>query len=219
MVYLTGDTHGVIDERFSEIDFKKNDYIIIAGDFGFLWKAERDTKETADLMSLKALKATILFIDGNHENFERLYSLPEEKFFGSKVGVVDEGIYHLIRGNLYEIDGRTFFTMGGGLSIDKALRIEGISYWKEEIPSQEEFDYALKKLNSVDYNVDYVLTHVAPTSIKRILLNSYGRKDITEDFLEYVSLNLKFKLWFFGHYHIERELGKFIALYKNWYSI
>ena len=49
MIFITGDTHGEIDiaklnsKNFPQgNDLTKNDYVIILGDFGFIWKNEPD---------------------------------------------------------------------------------------------------------------------------------------------------------------------------------
>lgn len=37
--------------------------------------------------------------------------------------------------------------MGGGTSTDKVFRKEGVSWWKEEIPTKQEFDEAISNLD------------------------------------------------------------------------
>lgn len=51
MIYVTGDTHGVIDigkldsKNFPEgKNLTKNDYVIICGDFGFVWNNDNEDK-------------------------------------------------------------------------------------------------------------------------------------------------------------------------------
>ena len=75
MILITGDTHGYID--FNKLktlpmkikDLTYNDYVIIAGDFGGVW-SEKTLEQ--DLYHYKKLPFTVLFVDGNHENFELL---------------------------------------------------------------------------------------------------------------------------------------------------
>ena len=74
MIYVTGDTHGDIS-RFKKRELKKftkKDYLIICGDFGFLWNESAEEQEKLDF--LKSQKYTILFVDGTHENFDLLES-------------------------------------------------------------------------------------------------------------------------------------------------
>ena len=84
MIYVTGDTHGLNDFQKLEIYFKehpakKDDVLLILGDCAVLWN-ERDnyTEEYS------SLGLTVLFIDGNHENFEMLNALPIVEIFGAK---------------------------------------------------------------------------------------------------------------------------------------
>lgn len=92
----------------------KNDYVIICGDFGGVWDGSNEEKYWTKW--LKSKNFTTLFIDGNHENFETLYNLPTVEFGGSIAHKVDDGIYHLIRGEVYNIDGKKFFVFGGASS-------------------------------------------------------------------------------------------------------
>ena len=73
MIYITGDTHGEIDiGKLSSKNFPqgnsltKDDYIIILGDFGFIWKNESDKTEEYWMKWFKNKPWTTLFIDGNH---------------------------------------------------------------------------------------------------------------------------------------------------------
>ena len=81
MIYITGDCH--LDyhkfniKNFPEQkDFSQNDYIIICGDFDY-WDESSEQKFWIKWLSNKPF--TILFIDGNHENFDLLNKLPISK--------------------------------------------------------------------------------------------------------------------------------------------
>ena len=77
-IYIFGDTHGIIDiEKVFLIDesYKQNDFIIICGDFGVIWGDEIDSNESILIKEFKKLPCEILFIDGNHENFNRLANI------------------------------------------------------------------------------------------------------------------------------------------------
>ena len=47
-----------------------NDYVIVCGDFGYIFTGSR--RENAFLDKLEKLRFTILFVDGNHENFDEI---------------------------------------------------------------------------------------------------------------------------------------------------
>ena len=98
-------------------EFSEDDYRIILGDLqvcGFDRESEKETRET-----LCNLPVTVLFIDGNHENFDKLNAYPVDEWNGGKVHIMENNIIHLMRGQVFDIDGTTFFTFGGAASIDR----------------------------------------------------------------------------------------------------
>ena len=164
MIYVTGDTHIPIDIRKLNVknfpeqrNMTKNDYLIICGDFGGVWNNSKEELYWRKWLQEKPF--TTLWIDGNHENFELLNTFQVQEWKGGKVHFINDSVIHLMRGQVFTIDGLKFFTMGGASSIDKQFRVEGKSWWKEEIPSKEEFDEALDNLDKHKWEVDYVITH------------------------------------------------------------
>ena len=115
-VYITGDTHGGF-QRFEMKYFpeqkkrSREDTVIIAGDFGGLWGGTPAEKYWLDWLEDKPF--TTAFLDGNHENFAMLNVLPERRWRGGRVHEVRPRVLHLMRGQVFDIGGYTFFTMGG----------------------------------------------------------------------------------------------------------
>ena len=70
-----------------------------------------------------------------------------------------------MRGQVFDIDGTTFFTFGGAYSIDKMYRTEGISWFPEELPNYEEYEEGWHNLESCGFKVDYILSHSGPREI------------------------------------------------------
>lgn len=215
MFYFTGDTHGQIG-RFYELkrthpNLGTNDYIIISGDFGYVFLNNKS--EHAWLDDLSKEPYTICFVDGNHENFTALNSYPVEDWCGGKVHKIRHNIIHLMRGQVFNISGKKIFTMGGAYSIDRYMRRLNESYWEEEIPNDAEYKEAANNLKKVDYKVDYVVTHTAP----RELVLKMGYYPVPHDmeltgFLEWVMYQTEYKDWFFGHWHIDKDYEKMHAL-------
>lgn len=218
MLYITGDTHGSFDRilKWTETTNlnKDKDFLFILGDFGYIWDNKRTSFEKDNLDFISCLPFITLFIDGNHENHERLNSMRVVNFSGGKAHKVYDSIYHLMRGQVYEIAGKRIFTFGGASSIDKHLRTEGISWWKKEEFNYREANTAYENLNKIDWEVDYVLTHSAPFSIRDKLFES-NKPSSTERMLEAMLRNIKFKRWYFGHYHIDKKMDNFTAMYEN----
>lgn len=219
MIYITGDVHGNI-ERFKKektpkvSELKEEDYFLVAGDFGFLFRMNKAEEE--NLNYLENLPFTVLFIDGNHENFDALNSFPAEMWHGGKIHRIRPNVCHLMRGQIFTIENRTFFTMGGGFSIDKFLRKEGVSWWKEEIPSDEEFDEARKNLKAHDHKVDYIITHAAPEKIMNMIFPNHEPELKLNLFLQEVMDSTTYTHWYFGHLHQERTFPHNVTqLYEN----
>lgn len=204
-IFVTGDIHGdhdilkLYDDSLLEYcATSREDYLIVCGDFGAIWYGDgRDTL----LDEFYATRPyTILFVDGNHENFNALNEYDVEYWKGGKVHKICDNVYHLMRGQVYEIDGKTIFTFGGAKSIDKMNRVEDVSWWAQEMPSLEEYEEAAINLEKVNYTVDYVFTHCAATSvIKKI--NPLFAPDILTSWFEEIEKKLTYKHWYFGHYH------------------
>lgn len=235
MIFVTGDIHGPIDisklnsEKFPEgKSLTKNDYIICSGDFGLIFDVNESGKQEKYLLDWLSNKPwTTLFVDGNHENFNRLYQFKTEEKFGGKVGVINDSIFHLKRGEIYEIEGNKIFTFGGADSIDKENRYVNISWWREEIPSYKEMMYGIDNLKKHNNEIDYIITHTVPWNIiielgeivkkeLNITYNIYDDKkeDPVTSYLSEVLKVVKFKKWYFGHFHQDVIINnKFVCLY------
>ena len=221
--FLKGDIHGNL---FEIIDFinrfnlGKNDNIIILGDCGIAWrKDKKDLAQNIKLWNECGNGVKLYFIDGNHENFNILNSLPIE----NNMGKIADNIYHLRRGQVYEFENKKILVCGGADSIDKYRRIENFTWWKEEAISQETID----DIPAGHY--DYVLTHCCPRSIfekNRIYLSTLQFLDenkinhSSEDMLEQLKNKITFDHWFFAHYHINRNLDeKFTCLFEDFMEV
>ena len=96
MIYITGDCHAEWN-KFSTNNFPeqkemtRDDFVIVCGDFG-IWHDSKSERWWLDWLSEKNF--TILFVDGNHENFDRLYSDEFESvdFHGGRAHKIRENI-------------------------------------------------------------------------------------------------------------------------------
>ncbi len=198
------------------------DTLIICGDFGFVWYDETspELKRQGDLLldMLAQKPYEILFVDGNHENFDLLYAYPEIERYGGTVHQIRKNIFHLQRGRIYTIENKTFFTFGGAYSIDKASRM-GLpkAWWPQELPSGEEYDRGLATLKAVDFSVDYIVSHTAPNTALEMLRYTLPPRERDSfwldphdmelrSYLDMIWHNARFKRWYFGHWHIDCHL-------------
>ena len=219
MIYITGDTHGPLEfERiytfYESNKISSDDYLLICGDFGGIWDGGRLDRSVLDFYSDQLWK--VLFIDGNHENFDLLNSYPVTEWRGGRVHRINEQVYHLMRGQIYTIENRKFFTMGGATSIDRYNRKEGISWWPQEMPSSEEYEEAFANLRKNNNKVNYIITHCAPDLIQDQLSNQTYEHNKLTNFLEIVRQDVQFNAWYFGHYHQDHNyFNRYFPMYNR----
>lgn len=232
MFYITGDCHGDF-RKFTTKNFPKqkeltkNDYVIICGDFGGIWQQENSpylSEENYWLDWLNDKPFTTLFVSGNHENFDRLNKFLVEEWNGGKIQRIRSSIFHLMRGEIFEIDGNKIFVFGGAKSHDisdgiienegdwkkkakelyeqrKMFRVNHISWWKEELPTQEEMEHGLKNLKKHDFKVDFIVSHCLHSSYLRSLMFGWYDLDHLTDYFDKIKEKTTYNRWYCGHYH------------------
>lgn len=223
-IFITGDTHCDYDwHKLNTTNFPeqknltKDDYVIITGDFGGVWGQDRTDKYI--IKTYEKRHFTTLFVDGNHENHDALDQYPVEEWHGGKIHRISNTVIHLMRGQVYEIGGKTFFTMGGAQSTDKIYRKEGVSWWARELPSDEEYSEAISNLEKHDFKVNYIVTHCAPEDYAYYYTDMDISRKLNKmtQFLSglITEYNISFDGWYFGHYHEDIDSDKFHCLYQR----
>lgn len=224
-IFVTGDLHGTLGvERLYDDNFPqgklltKDDYLVILGDFGFVWDGSEDENQWLDWLNNR--NYTVLFIDGNHENFDMLNSLPVEIWNEGKVHRIRENVIHLMRGQVFNINGVKIFTFGGARSTDREYRTEYISWWKDEIPSYSECEEGLSNLEKNNWKVDYIFTHTCSREMIPDIeeyISIIGLVDPTNKYLQILEDKCIFRHWYFGHFHIDvpNIYHKHSVLYKD----
>ncbi len=219
MVYITGDTHGDAS-RFSAPVLRKageNDIVIVCGDFGFLWNNAKQEQKLRK--KLTALPFTIAFVDGCHENYDLLAQYPTQEWNGGTIHVIAPNILHLMRGQIYTICGKTFFTFGGGHSQDFEFRNAG-TWWEEEQPSYKEILDAIEALKAHDNTIDYIITHEPPASIKDCLRIDTAQRLELHTFFEDLMHTCTFTGWYFGKCHLNRRIPlKYHAVFDTIHAL
>ena len=218
-IHLIGDLHSDLPRLNSLIkQMKPGDTMISCGEIsGLLW----DRLEEKQLLDyLENLPMQFAFIDGNHDNFPAIYSYTIENWNGGKVHKIRNNVFHLMRGQVFEIENLTFFTFGGGYSIDKAMRVtdaddKRVNWWKEEMPTQEEYDEGKRNLEKHNWAVDYIITHTLNKESIPILAGMERYIGIRHFCAEEAPLNYylqdiyeqtNYKEWFFGHFHKDKRI-------------
>ena len=246
MIYITGDCHNNF-ERFNTRNFPeqkemtKDDYVIICGDFGGVWNKDGESKmETSALDWLDGKVFTTLFVDGNHENFDRLYAYPVEMWHGGKVHKIRPSVVHLMRGQVFELEEKKIFTFGGARSHDiqdgileigdsrikkwiadpyKMFRVNHLSWWSRELPNDGEMEEGIHNLEENDNIVDFIITHCTSTSMQDKISDGFFEADKLTDYFDDIRKKTSFSCWIFGHYHdnlkvTERDICLFEQIVK-----
>lgn len=223
MIFVTGDTHGDIS-WFKNPRLKKlgeKDTLIVCGDFGFLW--DKSEKQKKNLETLKSKKYTICFVDGAHENFDILNSYTPYRWKGGNAHKIADNIFHLMRGEVFTLEEKTFFVMGGGESDDRDMREPGISWWEEEMPSAEEIKNAEDNLKFNDFKVNYILTYDAPAMAKDFLnlhTNQASAMSPLNTYLQELMKNVEYYHWYFGSLHTDKEItSRMTAVFNKIYEL
>lgn len=165
-------------------------------------------------------------------------------FHGGKAHKIRENIYHLMRGHIFDLCGKKFFAFGGASSHDikdgilnpddykntkeliktynkltqdgKLVRINHLSWWEQEMPSEEEKQFAKSNLQKHNNKVDYIITHCCPQSIASLMSHGFYKPDNLTKYFEELKSTVEFKTWFFGHYHDDQKiLENFMVLYHQ----
>ena len=220
MIYFTGDTHGD-QNRLSRTALKQlspGDTLIVCGDFGFLW--EDSGREQKFLDKLTRLRYNICFLDGTHENFALLDAYPIVRFCGGKAHRIRPNVFHLMRGQVFEIDGKTVFTLGGGEPPENLMQEdEELKADRPEIPNKQEMLEAVENLQKHGFHVNYIATHEPPASIRDFLaVDEMSQREMSAlgAFLDELSKTAHFDKWYFGSLHTDRFVSRlYTSVFKE----
>lgn len=250
-VYVTGDIHGnpvrLSKENFYEQkNFSSNkdeNIVIILGDFGLVWNKECESKQEKywlDWLNQKSF--TIIFVDGNHENHQRLSTYPIKEWHGGQIHEIRSHVLHLMRGEVFTIEDKKFFAFGGASSHDiqdgildynndnwrekarkldrkgkRMYRIKDLSWWEEELPTNEEMQHGIDVLKENNNVVDYIITH-SPSTSELYLMGDKGLYDPDKltNYIEDIKVTVKYKRHLFGHMHVNKAINdKDICLFEQ----
>jgi len=228
MIYLTGDTHGRF-ERIAQFCDKmsttKEDVLIILGDAGINFYCNRTDQRKKEQLS--KLPITLLCIHGNHERRpESLGIYGEQEWHGGIVYVEERypNILFAKDGEVYDLNGKKTIVIGGAYSIDKARRIEGLSWWPDEQPSEAIKERVEKKLEEMGWKVDIVLSHTTPLKYEpvEVFIRGVDQSKVdksTELWLESIENRLEYQRWYCAHYHTEKTIDRMRIMFKDYTEI
>jgi hypothetical protein len=146
-IYIVGDIHGKWDQLFLKIKASEiRDFILIGvGDLGIgFLDAEKQARQFDYINSFFGGKGVdFIGIRGNHD---------DPAYFDSSI---DRSNFKLLSDyTSLSLNDKEFLFVGGAVSIDRKIRKEGVSYWKDE-----KFILDISKIK----RCDVLVTHSAPT--------------------------------------------------------
>lgn len=142
------------------------DTVYHAGDFG-IWPGSKGHHYLMSVQTACERAGIDLYVvPGNHEDYSQINSWPlDEDGWITHPDV--PSIHYAPRGLVWVDGGVSFGALGGAVSIDKMLRVEGESWWPEEEITPEEVELFISNAKVFPDRLDVMLTHDAPSGVKR----------------------------------------------------
>ena len=157
-----------------------------------------------------------MFIEGTHDNLDLLEQYPQEEWNGGQVHRISGSLLHLMRGQVFTIEGKKIFTFGGGESAEMDLRAEDGTWWAQELPTEEEITDARAALLAQDNAVDCIVTHECNTIVRKFIGLEGERSNLMTHFFDEVVDKVQFRQWFFGCYHLDKAIPpRYQALFQK----
>ena len=95
-------------------------------------------------------------------------------------------------------------------------RINHLSWWAQEMPSEEEMEEGRKNLAKHNNTVDFIISHCCAFTTQTRINASFDKRDCLTEYFEELRQRIKFKKWFFGHYHDNQNVtSKEILIYEQ----
>jgi hypothetical protein len=173
-IVVAGDWHGnaeqaehVIGMAAKALEGEPVPLVIQLGDFG-VWPGQRGAAYLDAVRgACSAHGVFVRFVDGNHEDFSQLEHLRiRERWDGREAGdwlgfPSDKALVAWVpRGYRWTWHGRTWLALGGGVSLDKAIRKEGRDWWPEEEITGKEAARVI-----AGGHADVMVTHECPAGV------------------------------------------------------
>lgn len=206
---VLGDTHGDLEHVLTVSAHMKErgvHVLLVLGDFGFIWPRRNWGIDLSKLSRrLAARKQSLFFVDGNHEDFTRLYRYPVGadglRWFRNNIAHLPRGYRTVLR------SGKTLAALGGAASVDFEHRIVGRSWWLEETITDQDLQ------NLGNEHADVLVGHDAPVGVpaleshlaatthlwppRGVEYSNHGRQVFHHGFMQ-----VRPSLYLGGHYHV-----------------
>lgn len=158
---LVGDLHGNTGAALEVLDHAASigaDLILQVGDYGW-WPRDPGGQKTTRKVEKRLAERSLdlWWIDGNHEDFERLDAHPIGEDGRRQLS---DHVWHLPRGFRWQWEKSIWVAVGGAVSVDKQSRIEGKTWFAAEELTDEQADLIIAAGPA-----DVVVAHDAPLGV------------------------------------------------------
>lgn len=228
-VLLQGDTHGragSVRAALATAQQQGCELAIILGDYGWGWDwnsyVHRDEFTAKVAKAVAAYEVPVWWIDGNHENFDRLEAVGA---FNAEAPVeIAPGVTYLPRGTVQTVGETRVLFIGGAYSVDKKWRQPHTSWWPQEEITGAEAERCLEA-GQVDVVVSHDVCDTGFRAAMSLALDEDRRQSAAElehlvwkndvsfpeakfnrRTLEAIRETARPSHWYHGHYHASYEV-------------
>lgn len=222
---VVGDVHGELHQFIGKLERSniKRSNIYQVGDWGLGFMDEETDIHNLNVIDkiMQVRECNLTIIRGNHDNPD----FWKRGLEFENIQLMDD--YTI---NIDDADDKVTLSIGGGISIDRAYRVKGESYWENEAVVFDEaaLRLLLDQIQKMGKKIDRVITHVAPViappldTLKNEMVEGFIEnekyvtgwkdRDLRADIIaEREALNKAWDIikevqgpveeWFYGHYH------------------
>ena len=228
-IFLTGDTHGQFERVLdfcSRREVEPENTFVILGDAGLNYYGDRRDRKKKEQLS--KVPITFFCLHGNHEmRPSEALGYEVSEYHGGQVLVQPEfpNILFAVDGEVYDFNGNSCLVIGGAYSVDKYYRLaRGWNWFPDEQPSEEIKAKVERVLAERNWKIDIVLSHTGPLKYEptEAFLPMVDQSTVdksTEKWLGEIEEKLDYERWYFGHYHIEKEVDKIRIMHNDYAMI
>lgn len=217
LIWITGDKHGQLEPFLQNPIYKKikkNDTLLICGDFGFLWNDSKE--ELRNLRWLSKRRFKVAFVEGCFDNQQILARYPLTNWNGGRARMIFENVIHLLNGEFYIIEDKKILTYGGGFDESATNANQGSKNMTVKVSFKSQIDNLIRNIKRAEKNFDLIISHEAPSSIANCLNSDEFHCNYINNILEEIRNHTNFKKWFFGKYHIDKIIPpRYYAMFNE----
>lgn len=205
-VVLAGDWHG--NYRYAHrVIVNYPGVIVHVGDFGVFPYDNDNLGFVAGVdEAAKFNDSLVLFIDGNHENFDWLEDQPVDD---DGVRRLTDHVWHLPRGFWWQWHHLNWVALGGAVSIDQNYRRQGVDWFPQEKINDNDVITTIYPAVNDNVHADVMITHDCPNYVQipfehdkyipdYLLVEANLHRELLGDVVDILDPSLLVH----GHYHV-----------------